>query len=107
MLLWKKLQLTVSSPEARLDAIRELATSKDPGAVDLLIEALKDRDGKVPVVAAQALAYLGNPKAVPALVALLRDKEEYLRVAASDALGKIGTPAISPVVALLRDPDPA
>ena len=44
MLLWKKLQMTMSGPEVRLDTIRQLAHSKDPGAVDILIEALKDLD---------------------------------------------------------------
>lgn len=106
MMLWKKLQLSVSSTEARLEAVRQLARSRDPGAVDVLIDALKDRDGQVPVAAAQALGCLGNPRAVPALVALLRIEEEYLNGAASEALVAIGHTAVASVVALLRDADP-
>jgi HEAT repeat protein len=106
MLLWKKLQMSMSGPEARLDAIRQLSQSKDPAAVDILIEALKDRDGQVPVLACAALAHLGNPKAVPALAALLRDKDEYVRGPASEALADIGQPAVGAVVALLSYTDP-
>jgi HEAT repeat protein len=106
MLLWKKLQLTMSGPEARLDAIRKLAHSNDPDAVDILIDALKDRDGQVPIMAAAALGHIGNARAVPGLVALLKGSEEYLRGPASEALGQLGQPAVGPVVSLLRDSDP-
>lgn len=106
MMLWKKLQLTVSSTETRLEAVKQLAQSRDPGAVDLLIEALRDRDGQVPVAAALALGRLGNPRAVPALLALLRSGEEYLSGAAAAALADLGRTAVAPVAPLLHDADP-
>ena len=105
MLLWQKLKLSVSSPEARAEAVKQLATSKDPNAVELLIEALKDRDGPASMYAAKALGQLGNPRAIPPLVALLRDRDSWMVGEASDALGKIGQAAVASVAALLRDPE--
>src|SRR5262249_48225270 len=98
MLWWKKLKLSVSSTEARAEAIQNLAKSGDPGAMDLLIEALQDRDGQVPVKAAEALGRLRNPRAVPALVQAIKDSENYVRAAAADALAQIGDPAIASLV---------
>jgi HEAT repeat protein len=107
MLWWKKLKLSVGSTEARAEAIEKLAKSSDPEAMDLLIEALQDRDGQVPVKAAEALGRLRNPRSVPALVATLKAPEPYIRWAAAEALAKIGAPAIASVVGVLSDPDPA
>jgi HEAT repeat protein len=106
MLWWKKLQMSVGGLEARLEAIKKLGESNQPGAVDLLIEALQDRDGQVPMHAAQALGQLKNSRAIPALVTCLKDKEEYLRWAAAEALAKFGSLAVSPLVAAMNDPDP-
>jgi HEAT repeat protein len=106
MLWWKKLRLTVGGPEARLQAIEQLANSGDPAGIDVLIEALQDRDGQVPVRAAEALGRLRVVRAVPALMTALKDKEEYIRWAAADALAQLGEPAVEPLVALLRDPNP-
>ncbi len=90
MLWWKKLQLAIGSQETKLEALRRLADAGGAGAVDVLIEALKDRDGKVPIVAAEALGRLGDPRAVPALVAALRDRDDYICWTAADALGQLG-----------------
>jgi HEAT repeat protein len=106
MLWWKKLRLTVGGPEARLQAIEQLANSGDPAGIDVLIEALQDRDGQVPVRAAEALGRLRVFRAVPALMTALKDKEEYIRWAAADALAQIGEKAVEPLVGLLRDPNP-
>jgi HEAT repeat protein len=103
MLWWKKLQLAMGSQETKLDALRRLADSGAPGAVDILIEALQDRDGKVPIVAAEALGRLRDPRAVRPLMNALRDKDDYICWTAADALGQLGTPAVAPLIAALRD----
>src|SRR5262245_24516900 len=105
MLWWKKLQLSVGSAEARQEAIKKLATSGDPHAFDILLEAFQDRDGQVPIVAAEALGRLGNRRAVPVLIAALKDPADYIREAAALALGKLGGAAINPLVTALNDPD--
>ncbi len=105
MLWWKKLQISVGSPEARAAAIEKLAKSGDPNVIELLCEALQDRDGQVPIKAAEALGRLRNPRGVPALIIALKDKEGYISAAAGDALAEIGEPAIADLVATLNHPD--
>jgi HEAT repeat protein len=107
MLWWKKLKLAMGSQEKKLDMLQRLADSRDPGAVDVLIEALKDRDGKVPLVAAEGLGKLRDARAVPPLMVAFRDKDDYICWAAAEALGKIGGPAVDPLIAALDDPNTA
>lgn len=104
---WKKLKLSVGTTEARAEAIEKLGRSGDPEAMDLLIEALQDRDGLVPVKAAEALGRMRNPRSVPALAQAIKDSENYVRSAAAEALAQIGEPAIASLVGILNEPDPA
>ena len=55
----------------RQDAARELAAIKDPIAVPALLEALKDKDEWVRIVAAWALGEIGDQKAIAPLRARL------------------------------------
>jgi HEAT repeat protein len=104
-MLWlKKFQMSMGSPEARVQTLRKMAESGDPQVVDLLIEALKDRDGAVPVAAAECLGQLRNPKAIAGLMVNFADKEDYIRYAAADALVQIGEAAVAPLVEALNHP---
>lgn len=105
MLLWNQFQLLVGGPEKRVAAIRDIGRSRRAQAVDILIQALKDRDGQVPIAAAEELGRLGDPRAVAPLVAALHDREEYIREAAAEALGNLGTSAVGTLIEALRDPD--
>jgi len=67
-------------------------------AVPSLMEALRDTDGNVLILAATALGKIGPDAkaAVPALVPLLKDDEEEIRKAATAALQKIDPAALKP-----------
>ncbi|HQP71245.1 MAG TPA: HEAT repeat domain-containing protein, partial [Methanoculleus sp.] len=70
-------------------------------AVEPLIRALNDDDGRVRREAAATLGEIGDPAAVGPLVASLADKS--VAPAAAEALAAIGEPAVSPVLALLDE----
>jgi hypothetical protein len=105
MLWWKNLKLQMGTPEARIKALRELAASGNPQAVDILIEALKDRDLQVPLVAAEILGRLRVARAVPALAEALRAREDYISSAAAQALGNLGDAAFNTLLQAVQDPN--
>ena len=76
-------------------------------AVDVLIEALNDRDKDVRRAAAQALGEVGDRKAAAPLIEVLRgDESSYVREAAAKALGQIDDPrAIDALTEALEDRD--
>jgi len=87
---------------SRKDAIEALASSGDPRAVPVLIEALNDSDGFV--YAGRALAKLRDARAVQPLIDVLRDHDKFWvrRGAAAVALGNLGDIAI-PALPALRE----
>jgi FOG: HEAT repeat len=75
----------------------------DPGAVDPLIDALKNGDEMIRECAAQVLGMIGDPQAVEALVDALNDEEENVQRRAAEALGRIGGTAVDPLIMALND----
>ena len=61
----------------------------DARAVEPLIQALKDEEGDVRLIAAGALGHIGDAKAVEPLTKALKDKKKKVREAAKEALEKI------------------
>lgn len=87
----------------RLQAVRTLAESKTPLAVEELITALRDPIPEVRREAAKALGAIGDPRAVPALLQVLKDPASDLALEAAEALGAIGSPnATEELTALLN-----
>ncbi|MFC1713856.1 HEAT repeat domain-containing protein [Candidatus Poribacteria bacterium] len=122
-------ELKSENSETRKQAAEELGTIGDVQAVDLLIEALKDKDCSVRGAAAKSLNSLGwepedNPRkalytvaledwssaenlgkaAVEPLMMVLRDSRELLmQEKAAEALVRIGEVAVHPLIEALRD----
>ena len=65
--------------------------------------AMKDRDGIVKLVAAQALGRDGDTEAVKFLVDLLSHEEAKIRTPAADALGTLGAKALDVLVGKLTE----
>ena len=80
-----------------------LAKTRDPGAVEPLIEDLKDPNHNVRQGAALGLGALGNRRAVKPLVKLLKDPNPYVRANAIQSLGRIGGIPIEVYKTALQD----
>lgn len=97
-----------SSDDVLLPVIADaLESLGDRRAINMLLHALRDRDGIVRSVAAQALGEIADRKdehIIDALILCLDDDSPDVRYTASIALGKLGNPhAIDPLVRLLSD----
>lgn len=97
-------------PETRLEAVKSLGDSKDPKAIEHLLNATADIDIRVKI---KAIEYLGNLRATDATPVLVQ--QLFLREAGMGvkqkvliALGKIGDPrGAQPIMEFLkRDLDP-
>ena len=76
------------------------------GALQALIDALKDSDDQVRKQAAWALGMKGGHRAVDLLVAALKDGSAEVRAEAAWALGMQGNDrAVEPLIAALKDSD--
>jgi hypothetical protein len=92
-----------SDPGTLSDILDALVGLGD-AAVPALLEALRDEDHRVHVVASIALGKIGKPAVLP-LVRALRERDGATRVKIADILADIGDPAVLGIVAALRDPD--
>lgn len=97
-------------PETRLEAVKSLGDSKDPKAIEHLLNATADLDIRVKI---KAIDYLGTLKATDATPVLvqqlfLRDVGLGVKQKVLVALGKIGDPrGAEPILEFLkRDLDP-
>ncbi|MBI5631953.1 MAG: HEAT repeat domain-containing protein [Nitrospirae bacterium] len=92
----------------RLEAVKALGKSGDSAAIDILIEALKNKNPQFSFEAAKALGSLTGwnliePRAVQALIAAVREKNS----AAAEALGSMSSPqAIKIICEALQDKNP-
>ena len=79
-----------------------------PGSIEILIGALKEKDGHVRSKAARALGGIGPGarEAIPVLLDALRDQEAHVRWDAARALGQIGAAAAEGLAAAVHDRDP-
>jgi HEAT repeat protein len=106
---WTK-KLNDSDPAVRLDAVRSLADSGQPEAIEYLIQATGDPDEAVKI---KAIDYLGKLRATDATQVLvqklfLRDTAPPLKQRILVALGRMGDAKAAPPISefLSRDTDP-
>lgn len=82
--------------QARLDAVRSLATRDDPRARDALCRALRDHGAEVAIAAIEALATRGGDDVRRALRSVVENDDGYhsalVRAAAVRSLGQLGQP---------------
>lgn len=92
--------------EAQIRAIRQMAQSKDPKNLPVLINALENiHHPTVRTAAALALGEIKDPAATLVLIALLEEETEMIQKAATTALGNLGDErAVLMVVSFLRHP---
>ncbi|MCW5934698.1 MAG: MFS transporter [Fimbriimonadia bacterium] len=84
---------------SRLNAVRTLAQTRAPLAVEDLSRALHDPSPEVRRQAAAALGEIGDPRAVPVLIEAMEDPASDLRLETIEALGKIGSSdSIAPLI---------
>jgi HEAT repeat protein len=99
-------KLRYGSAKARLAAVEELSQQYDPGVIEPLIFALKDKSPDVRTAAARALLRYNTTQAVEPLMVILRDTSPLARAAAAETLGHLGDlRAVPHLVGLLRDAD--
>lgn len=112
---WTKV-LKQGDAAARIQAagvLAEICKEDEPDTkvvVPALVEALKDKEGKVRGFAAEALGYVGSDAraAIPDLINLLKDRDDEVRSRAAFALGGFGAEAkaaVPALIGLLADPD--
>jgi HEAT repeat protein len=90
--------------EAAAKALEEIGKP----AVELLIDALKNKDAKIRQGAASTLGQIGDKRAVEAILTTLQDEDGAVRASAASALGQIGdTGAIEALLTTLQDEDSA
>lgn len=103
-------KINSTDPNERLEAVRELSTTRDSKAVEYLIQAVGDTDLRVRAKAVEALGVLRATDATQVLIQqlLLRSTEPQMKQRILASLGKIGDPrAARPIMEFLqRDLDP-
>lgn len=84
--------LASKDDELTVEAARGLAAIGDIGAVNLLLDVLRDRDRPtfVATEVASALGKIGDPRAVPLLESALRSESWSLQSTAAEALAELG-----------------
>jgi hypothetical protein len=98
-------RLNNDRPETRLEAVKSLGNSKDPLAIEHLVNATADIDIRVKI---KAIEYLGNLRATDATPVLaqqlfLRNTHMGVKKKVLIALGKIGDPrGAEPIIEFLR-----
>jgi len=79
--------------------ILELGWSKDPGAVEPLIEVLRtDENSNLRSLAAQSLGWIRDEEAIPALRNSLNDKDKKVQLQAAIALFNLGDESVEPML---------
>lgn len=82
------------SVHRRQDTAYVLGMTGDERAVPVLVDALRDTDAALRMVAAEALGKIGDPRAAePLRLAALRDSNAQVRKAATKAYKKVATEA--------------
>jgi HEAT repeat protein len=91
--LYQQCETLSPKPGAEAEVMRQLA-------------ALKDKEAKTRIEAAQRLAKTCDARAAQPLIALLKDEDPLARVAAVEALGQLGDRAsIEPLIEAINDSD--
>ena len=90
----------------RVDAARALGKLGDSGAVEPLLQTLKNTDSHLRVASAEAVGTLKDPQAIDPLLTALQDENRAVRRAVTLALGKLrDVRTVSSLVKALQDPD--
>lgn len=101
--------ILLNDPDAmvRAQAAVKLGKSKDPDAVQFLVQALTDRDEEVRRATIEALGEIGDRSVAPkAIDVLVRDESPNVRRAAAVLLGKLGDrSAIVALIEAVGDPE--
>ena len=96
-----------TAEDRRARAAFRLGRSRNPMAIDNLVQALSDASSKVRKQAARALGETGSETAVDKLILELESPASDIRSEAAEALGKLRhTKAVDPLVKALDDQDP-
>jgi HEAT repeat protein len=97
--------LNSDDPAKRLQGVKSLTTSKDPKAIEYLLQAVGDDDVRVKAKAIDGLADLRATEATPVLIQqlFLRSTEPFVEQRILASLGKIGDPrATQPILEFLQ-----
>ena len=95
--------------EDKLKAAEQIGNSKDPRAVEPLIEEwlpekiVSGEEGKLQKVIIDALAKIGDEKALEILVNMACNIKSYRSDDAITALVKVGPPAVEPIIEKLKE----
>ena len=89
--------------DVRCLAAEALGKTRDPSAVEALINALKDKDCIVRMNAARVLGETRDPRAMEPLINALKGENSDVAWYASDALVKIGRPAEWLLINMAKD----
>jgi len=98
-------RLNGDDPKSRLEAVKSLEDSKDPKAIDYLVQALGDADIRIKVKAIDALGNVRAAEASPVLVQhlFLHSTSPAVERRILASLGKIGDPsATDSIVEFMR-----
>lgn len=92
-------------PLVRAQAAVKLGESRDPEAVQFLVQALADRDEQVRWDSVEAIEKVGDRSAAPKVIdVLVRDESVNVRRAAARCLGALGDrAAVPPLIEALGD----
>jgi len=92
-----------SDPDTMSDILDALVGSGE-AAIPALLQALRDGDEQIHMVASIALEKIGKVAVLP-LIKAFREKDGLVRVKIADILANIGGPALEEIISALRDPD--
>ena len=96
-----------TAEDRRARAAYRLGRSRNPMAIDHLVQALSDASSKVRRQAARALGETGSEVAVDSLIRELESPSSDIRSEAAEALGQLKhARAVDPLVEALEDEDP-
>ena len=95
--------LDTTDASARRRAAESLGELGDRGAVDFLVERMRDSAPGVRHHAATALGRLGDVRAAATLIRALAEDDEELRTRTTRALAQLGEPAVEPLVTATSD----
>lgn len=97
-------QLESEDTGIRLKAVKEIASSGGSDTIPGLLEALKDKNEDVVMVALQSLGELGEA-AIPSLIEALRNKSWAVRRNAAKALVRMGRRSLDAIVEAMYSDD--
>ena len=94
--------LNSDSAQRRLEAVQRIRALKDPDAIEVLVEALRDEEAAVRAEVVSALGEIESRAVIKPLVAALRDHSDAVQELAAQALKKVGDASVvDPLVGVL------